>query len=231
MTITKARAMLALWRRRLTYRARRHRFYHHKSRRPAAERKRLAEKWHRLEAEARRKVEHYARELARARARTRTPRERCVLRARSYHRRANEQPPGSNRSPLIDGWVRDVGSYLGAPWCGIFAGAMLKAVGVKGVTSRIAAVSYIEDDARAGRAPFRGWTSDPRNAQRGDLVVLFGRGVHVEIVDRVSGGVVYTIGGNTSSGAAGSQSNGGGVFRRARPFSAVRGIALVNYPG
>lgn len=46
------KASLALWRRRLTYRERKHRFYHHHSKRPDEERKRLATKWHKLANEA-----------------------------------------------------------------------------------------------------------------------------------------------------------------------------------
>jgi hypothetical protein len=40
-------------------------------------------------------------------------------------------------------------------------------------------VALIEDDARARRGPFRGWTTSTKGVLRGDLVVLFGRGVHV----------------------------------------------------
>lgn len=226
MSTRQLRASLALWRRRLAYRERRHRFYHHRSRRPLEERRRLAAKWHKAQAEAERMVDRRERELKAQRS----ARERAVALASSMAGRTPEQPPGSNRSPIIDRMVRAVGSYLAAPWCGIFCGYVLKRVGVKGITSRIAAVSFIEDDARAGRAPFRGWTRDPRAVKRGDLVVLFGRGVHVELVVRVDGGVVHTVGGNTSAGSSGSQSNGGGAFKRARPMSAVHGFALVDYP-
>ena len=59
---------------------------------------------------------------------------------------------------------------------------------------------------------------------------MYGRGVHVEIVRRIKAGVVYTVGFNTSPGITGSQSNGGGVYLRARPMSIVHGFALVDYP-
>lgn len=230
MTLARLRASLALWRRRLAYRERRHRFYHRQSKRPTSERRALAHKWHRLAGEARRMVALRERQIAEHR----TPRERAVILAKSYAGRTPEQPAGSNRSPIIDAMVRAVGSYLGAPWCGIFCGYVLKRAGVRGVSSRIAAVAYIEDDARAGRAPFRAWRGarDTRDVRRGDLVVLFGRGVHVELVvevDRARGRVV-SIGGNTSPGSAGSQSNGGGCYRRVRPLSDVWGWALVDYP-
>jgi hypothetical protein len=71
---------------------------------------------------------------------------------------------------------------------------------------------------------------------RADLAVMFGRGVHVETFREFvkdSNGraiAVITDGGNTSSGPGGSQSNGGGAFRRVRPISDVYGFARVNYP-
>lgn len=135
-----------------------------------------------------------------------------------------------NRGARVDQLSRRFG-FLGVPWCGIYCGNALLAGGVKGVTSRIAAVSLIEDDARAHRRPFSGWSSYAGAAKPGDLVVLFGRGVHVEMVRHVDHkrGLLYTYGGNTSSGNAGSQSNGGGAFPRVRPFSVVHGIAHVQY--
>lgn len=139
-----------------------------------------------------------------------------------------ENPAGSNGGGQISEWERQFG-FGRVPWCGIFCGAALRHAGVKDVSSRIAAVAFIEDDARASRGPFRGWTTSTGSVRPGDLVVLFGRGVHVELVVSVVNGHVNTVGGNTSSGNAGSQSNGGGVFRRTRSLGDVRGFALVNY--
>ena len=54
--------------------------------------------------------------------------------------------------------------------------------------------------------------------------------MHVELVVRVNkDGSVDTIGGNTSPGTAGSQSDGGGVFPRRRTPAEIHGFALVNY--
>jgi hypothetical protein len=164
-----------------------------------------------------------------------TPRGRA-LRWLTQHRGCTEQPPGSNSDRRHDG-IRAAGLRLAAwlpgnPWCGVWAANALIAAGVKGVTARLASVARIEDDARAHRRPFRGWTTDHRKVLRGDLVVLFGRGVHVETVRGVYPrlGLVRTDGGNTTSGAAGDQANGGGAFPRWRPLSAVHGFALVDYP-
>jgi hypothetical protein len=151
----------------------------------------------------------------------------------AHHLFHTEHPAGSNSEPGPDGitaWEHKLG-FGAVPWCGIFVGNALLAAGVKGVTSRIAAVSLIEDDAIRSSfgGPFAGWSTDPRQAVPGDLVVLFGRGVHVEMVRGVGRGWLDTYGGNTSSGTAGSQSNGGGSFPRQRAFGDVHGVAHVRY--
>lgn len=141
-----------------------------------------------------------------------------------------EQPPGSNRGPKITAWQQSFGSWLvGQAWCGVFAGVCLRQAGVP-VNSRIAGVALIEDDARSGANGFKAWTTDPKRVRPADLVVLFGRGIHVEVVVKVEGGFVHTVGGNTSSGNVGSQNNGGGVFARVRSLFDVHGFALVDLP-
>lgn len=169
-----------------------------------------------------------------------------ALRWLTKHRGLTEIPPGSNTDNRRDGiraaQVRcaNGGSWLvGQPWCGTWCWNALHAAGVRGLTSRLASVALIEDDARAGRGCFVRWVTRAdrrwyRKVRRGDLVVLFGRGVHVEVVRSVwtrRAGFVITDGGNTSpEGAAGSQSNGGGSYRRRRPLSQIHGFAVVDYP-
>jgi hypothetical protein len=139
------------------------------------------------------------------------------------HLGITESPAGSNCDRRQDGiraaqdgcangtWLRH------QPWCGVWCWAGLHAAGkVKQGDSWLASVAQIEDRARKGLAPFRGWTSDGSRAKTGDLVVLFGRGVHVGTVRSVDANYVYTWEGNTSSGNGGSQSNGGGSYKRAR---------------
>lgn len=165
-----------------------------------------------------------------------TPRGKA-LRWMTRHRGLREDPPESNSDRRRDG-IRAAQLRLGAwlvgqPWCGVAVGNALMAAGVKGVTSRLASVSLIEDDARAHRAPFRGWTTDPSKVLRGDLAILFGRGVHVGMVRKINvqRGLLITSEGNTSSGSAGSQSNGGGLYFRVRSLRDVWGFALVDFPG
>lgn len=152
------------------------------------------------------------------------------------HLGLTEQPYGANRDNRADGITameRRLGSYLvGLAWCGDFLANGFLAAGVHGVSARQASVGLIEDDATAGRPPFRAWTHDARQARRGDAVVLFGRGIHVAAIDHVDlhTGVVHTFEGNTSfPGTAGSQSNGGCSTRRTRPLTDVHGFALVAY--
>lgn len=167
-----------------------------------------------------------------------TPRGRA-LRWLSTNRGATESPAGSNtdKGPIRAAQIRlaDGAKYLvGKPWCGTWAASALASGGVP-VDGRWASVAWIEDEARKKHAPFRGWTTDPRVVQRGDLVVLFGYGVHVAVVRNCRWavrklGYIVTDEGNTSSGNSGSQDNGGGAYRRLRKLSDVRGYALVDYP-
>lgn len=72
-----------------------------------------------------------------------------------------------------------------------------------------------------------------RSAQPGDLVCFDwnhdGVADHIGIVERNYGTHLQTIEGNTSSGTSGSQSNGGGVYRRARAWGAVMAILRPAY--
>lgn len=170
---------------------------------------------------------------------TLTPRGKA-LRWASSHRGLTEQPPGSNTDNRKDG-IRAAqircangGTWLvGEPWCGVWVYNAMLAAGVQGISSRQASVELIEEDARQATGPFRAWTKNYSVVLRGDLVVLFGRGIHVELVREINlkHRYVVTDGGNTSPGTSGSQDNGGGSYRRLRPFSSVHGYALVDYPG
>lgn len=174
-----------------------------------------------------------------------TPRGRA-LRWLSRHRGITEQPAGSNRDNRKDGISaaqRRLGAWLvGLPWCGVWACNAAMAGGVKPAKPyRWASVEAIEDDARARRNGFHSWVPNrPGEARglvlRGDLAIMFGRGVHVAVFrdwirDR-NGNVVgvVTDEGNTSSGPGGSQSNGGGAFLRRRSIGEVYGFARVNFP-
>lgn len=235
MSTIQLKASLALWRRRLDYRQRRVDYHrgHAKSGKGAAtkgvvtrEEAARIHHWERLRDEAQKMI---ARRVAQLKPKA-SVRDKAIVYARTFAGKVREQPAGSNGGGIITTWESALG-FGRVPWCGIFCAAVLRHTGVRNVTARLAGVALIEEDAKAGRGPFSGWTTSTRGVRRGDLVVLFGYGVHVGMVDYVKNGVVYTVEGNTSSGSAGSQSNGGGVYRRARPLSVVRGFARVDYPG
>lgn len=165
----------------------------------------------------------------------------------SSHRGLTEDPPNSNTDQREDGIraaQKRLGDWLiGLAWCGVWACNAALAGGVKPDRPfRWASVAMIEDDARFSTNGFRDWRHRPKatgkdwsHVYRGDLVVLFGRGVHVETIRSCARwrrllGYVVTDGGNTSAGPGGSQSNGGGAFKRRRPISDIYGIARVRYP-
>lgn len=151
-----------------------------------------------------------------------------------------ENPPGSNFDSRPDGIHAAQDATAGGAhwldrtfWCGEWCFYALQNAGVEGLGSWMASVALIEDYARLGQKCFKGWTRDKSKVLPGDLVVVGGRGVHVETAraKALSDGSVPTYGGNTSAGIAGSQSNGGGAFRRVRSSSEIYGFALVRYPG
>lgn len=231
MNLSQLKASRLLWLRRERYRRAKWHFYRYSSKRNAADRLRLRRKWWSLYVAAR------SQRLARERqisAATPKPsvRQQAVKYALSFEGQT-ERPAGSNTGPgVISRCQIDILGADGYAWCGCFDGFILRWAGVKGVTSRIASVEFIEQDAKNKQGPFSGWSQNARGALPGDLVVLFGRGVHVGIIVKVyPDGSVDTIEGNTSSDDGGSQANGGGVFPRHRLSSAIHGVAHVDYPG
>ena len=120
-------------------------------------------------------------------------------------------------------------SYYGAsgvPYCAMFASYCLDWAGVSAPGMPGAYVPWILD---AGYE--NGTMVYNEDAQPGDLVMFDwgGDGVadHIGIVEEnhPDEGWMQTIEGNTSSGTSGSQSNGGGVYRRARSYSSIIGIS------
>lgn len=145
---------------------------------------------------------------------------RPLFRALDYaqsHIGTTEHPSGSNRGPYITDWQHAAGYRDAVPWCGCFVNACLMAAGLpSGTPWGIGYVPYIASHAKAG---IDGWKWIPADqGQPGDLACFLSGGewVHVEIVTDHTQSAYQTIGGNTSSSAEGSQSNGGGVFRKTR---------------
>lgn len=145
-----------------------------------------------------------------------------------------EHPAGSNSGGIIT--VME--SYWGfgpVAWCGISFGYHAKKFGgVEALRSDVASVSAIEQHARRRDNPYGHWV-DRTGVQTllpGSAIVIGGSGVHVEMkVDDIEGGGVETVGGNTSFGPGGSQSNGGCIAHRFRSPGEIYGGAAMNYPG
>jgi hypothetical protein len=148
----------------------------------------------------------------------------------------SEQPPSSNSDKRPDGirvaqeHTAGGGAWLrGQAWCGCWCFYALETAHVAGIDCHLASVAQIEETAKRGQKCYRGWTTDHARVQRGDLAIIGGYGVHVEMVRGFDGANTLTYGGNTSPGRAGSQANGGGAFERVRsPRHPVRAAVVTS---
>lgn len=118
----------------------------------------------------------------------------------------------------------------GVPYCAMFVSYCLNWAGVEAAGLPGSYVPWIlSANSDAGRLVAN------EDAQPGDLVMFDwqGDGVadHIGIVEEnhPDEGWMQTIEGNTSPGSGGSQSNGGGVYRRARNYSSIIGVARPYY--
>lgn len=113
----------------------------------------------------------------------------------------------------------------GVPYCAMFVSWVLSQCGYDFTYAYCPYILRDNSSRAVGKA----------QAQPGD-VVLFdwgGDGVpdHVGFVEANRGGYLQTIEGNTSPGSGGSQSNGGGVYRRTRSLSTVRAVIRLPLSG
>ena len=128
-----------------------------------------------------------------------------------------EAPKNSNRTRYGEAY-----GWNGVAWCVIFLWWCFREAGASGL--------FYDGGRTASCAALRAWAQRSGHwvtggYRPGDLVQLdFDRdrqADHIAIVEAVlPDGTLQTIEGNTSAGNSGSQSNGGGVFRR------LRGVAL-----
>lgn len=114
----------------------------------------------------------------------------------------------------------------GQPWCAIFISWVfrdhLALIGGKHAYTPTFA-KWFKDAGQWGSTP------KPGAIAFFDFPDSVDRIQHVEIVVSVDGGAVCTIGGNTSSGNSGSQSNGGGVYERTRSKAVIVGYGYPKY--
>lgn len=114
---------------------------------------------------------------------------------------------GSNNWTKYGAWYGLNGPE--APWCDMFVCWCAEQAGEAAAVGKFASVWYHQQKFKQlGRWYARG----AYTPQAGDLI-FFGAGDHIGLVERVSGGRVYTIEGNTSGGST-LVANGGGVARK-----------------
>lgn len=108
----------------------------------------------------------------------------------------------------------------GVPYCAMYVSWCLKQAGVTCKGFPGASCGAILAAAKAAKK-----TVSKASAKAGDIVMFSWDGdsspEHVGIIETVHSTYFTTIEGNTSSGSSGSQSNGGGVYRRTRSKSVV----------
>ncbi|OFP74288.1 CHAP domain-containing protein [Actinomyces sp. HMSC065F12] len=116
----------------------------------------------------------------------------------------------------------------GVPYCDMLVTFCLREIGITNFDS-----AYVPGRIATARA--RGWLVKREDALPGDLVCFDwdGDGVadHIGIVEIKYSWSYQTIEGNTSGSWRGSQSNGGGVYRRVRSFDTVIAVIRPPYTG
>lgn len=132
-----------------------------------------------------------------------------------------ENPAGSNRTKYGKWFGLD-----GNPWCMMFVMWCFSQAGALGLLpKRTASCGDLMRSAKAADC----WVTE--DYRPGDVVIYdFPGGAatdHTGIIESVTSDRVVAIEGNTSQ--AGSQSNGGQVCRKARPYSQIVGAVRPNY--
>lgn len=146
----------------------------------------------------------------------------------------HEDPPGSNRNrfaaELNRTWPLGF-SRQGAPWCGNFVDWVFDTVGARDLLP--SSTYTVANSARAFEKASR--LLPAGLARPGDLMFRYDtarrRWAHVGLlVAWDEFGRPVTIEGNTSSGDAGSQTNGGQVAERRRPLEWWRSAGRIDWP-
>ena len=141
-----------------------------------------------------------------------------------------EQPPYSNRGPLIDKWTRFCGLEPPVFWCGCFAAYAVCSDEGGDASSEAWAMVHHAVMLGYARQGLHGLNEvSAAEAAAGDIASYSFEHIGL-LVAPVNAGRLHTIEGNTSSGQSGSQNNGGGVFERTdRSLSSVLGFIRPDY--
>lgn len=128
---------------------------------------------------------------------------------------------GSNNNTKFGAWY----GLNYEPWCAMFLSWCAAVVGLTPLVGRFASVFAWRSWAQSKGI----WHAGHAGIRRGDIVIYTFS--HVEYVRGASSNYIYTTGGNTSSGQAGSQRNGDGVYERVRARnSLISGYIRPHYP-
>ena len=135
-----------------------------------------------------------------------------------------ESPANSNRVKYNTWYYGREVSGAAYPWCMVFVQWVFAQAGVK-LPLRTASCGALMNAAKKAGC----WAA--KDYRPGDVVIYdFPGGAatdHTGIVEKVTAAGVVAIEGNTSQ--AGSQSNGGMVCRKTRPYSQIVGVARPDY--
>ncbi len=132
-----------------------------------------------------------------------------------------ESPANSNRVKYNTWYYGREVSGAAYPWCMAFVQWLFAQAGVK--------LPYLTASCSALLAWYKAHRPSQvvKEPRPGDIVIYsFG---HTGVVEAVGAGTITAIEGNTSPGAAGSQSNGGQVCRRTRKASLADAYIRPNY--
>lgn len=133
-----------------------------------------------------------------------------------------EYPPGSNRNKFAD----EAGHLNDQPWCATFVAAIARRTGLELPSYNPYTPTMMSGFERAGMF---GQSPSPGSIVFFDWLDQIRRVQHVGIVKEVYSSFIKTIEGNTSPDSKGSQSNGGGVYERIRPYRDVAGYGYPNF--
>lgn len=133
-----------------------------------------------------------------------------------------EKPKNSNSGPEVDIYLRSVGLGKGYPWCMAFVywcvNTAAKELNLPNPLVKTAGVLKQWNETTLRKLTIR-----DKGIKPGDIFIMEfskGRG-HTGFVEKVAGGMVYTIEGNTNDDGS---REGYEVARRTRALSSLKGI-------
>lgn len=152
-----------------------------------------------------------------------TTREQTLQEAAShlgYREKHTRQHPKGNVTKF---WAALKPEYQGSPWCAAFVNYCLHQGGIDALLTG-PPLPYYTPSMEAWAKKTGRWI-ESRHGKPGDVLIFTEQStIHTGFLEKQRGAnAVQTLEGNTASGNRGSQANGGGVYRRVRARSWVRG--------